>query len=167
MQSTHDELAGVVDLFGALTRPELAEALFELAYRRGEDVDDDAVAGAVEDAVDAYALVEFDPEDAAGDGEVADGEVDGPLLLPGPVAFPSPPDDAEDLPHILDVEYRRVDRADAAESVARRLRAETARAVDEGDDDRARLLLDVSYDVESWGAVDLGDMRDRLDDVLA
>ena len=39
-----DELAGVVDLFGALTPSELESALEELAFKRGESVDSDAVA---------------------------------------------------------------------------------------------------------------------------
>jgi hypothetical protein len=63
-----DELAGVVDLFGALTPAELVAALVELAYRRGDGDDESvrAAAGpAVAWAVDRYYLVAYAP---AGDG---------------------------------------------------------------------------------------------------
>jgi len=36
MSTTHDELAGVVDLFGALTHAELTAALGELAFKRAK-----------------------------------------------------------------------------------------------------------------------------------
>ncbi|ERH07816.1 MAG: hypothetical protein J07HN4v3_00179 [Halonotius sp. J07HN4] len=62
MSATGDELAGVVDLFGALTRAELSAALTELAFKQSQTVDDDAVADAIADAIAAYVLVEYDPE---------------------------------------------------------------------------------------------------------
>jgi len=150
--ATGDELAGVVDLFGALTRDELEDALGELAFKRGAGVDDDAVDAAVDAAIDDYYLV------AVGDTE--------PLLSAGPAAFPVLPDGAEDLPHILDVPDRDVDRSAMVEAVERRLRADAARAVDEDDDDRIERLLDVSYDLETWGSVDVSDVRSRLDAAL-
>ena len=142
---TTDELAGVVDLFGALRRPELEEALSELAYRRGEDPPD----GLVDAATERFVLVAFE----------ADGER---LLAPGPAAFPTPPDGAEDLPHILDVEGRSVDRETLGRAAEERLRAEAARAVADGDEARVAELLDVSYDLESWTPVDLEGVRERL-----
>jgi hypothetical protein len=149
MDVSHDELAGVVDLFGALARAELAEALAELAFKRGADPPDDVV----EAALTAYALVEYEPD---GDG----GE---PLLVAGPAAFPALPDGAEDLPHIMDVPERAVDRERVASAVEERFRAEAARAAASEDADRIDHLLDVSYDLETWGPVDLGEARDRLD----
>jgi hypothetical protein len=146
---TPDELAGIVDLFGALTREELGSACSELAYRRGEDPPEDAV----EAALSEFALVRFD----------ADGE-DDELLAPGPAAFPTLPEGAEDLPHILDVETRSVDRATVARAAEERLRTEAAQAVTAGDTERADELLDISYDIEAWGGVDLSGVRDRLDD---
>ena len=142
---TTDELAGVVDLFGALRRPELEEALSELAYRRGEDPPDGLVAAAIEE----FVLVAFE----------ADGER---LLAPGPTAFPTLPDGAEDLPHILDVEARSVDRETLGRAAEQRLRGEAARAVAAGDEARVAELLDVSYDLESWTPVELAGVRERL-----
>jgi hypothetical protein len=150
---TGDELAGVVDLFGALTREELGDALGELAFKRGEEVDEAAAEAAVDDAIAGYYLVAVD----------RDGTT---LLAPGPVAFPTLPDGAEDLPHILDVPTRTVDRDALAEAAERQLRADAARAVDADDDERIERLLDVSYDLETWGSTDVSGVRSRLDDAL-
>lgn len=150
---TGDELAGVADLFGALTRGELEQALDELAFKRGEAADDAAVGDAVDAAVEAYYLVEVE----------RDGTT---LLAPGPVAFPSLPEGAEDLPHILDVPDREVDPTALAETVERRLRADAARAVETADADLIERLLDVSYDLETWGGADASGVRKRLDDAL-
>lgn len=162
-----DELAGVVDLFGALAREELLRALVELAYRQRGDVDESAVATAAEPAVawavERYYLIEYAPDEAT-DGDAADEE---PLLTVGPVAFPALPAEAEDLPHILDYSTRSVSRASLARSVETRLRGDTARAVAAADDDRVRHLFDVTYDLEAWAPVDVTDVRERLDDVLA
>ncbi len=150
-----DELAGVVDLFGALTPSELESALEELAFKQGESVDPDAVTAAVDDAVASYAVVRY-----------RDG--DRTLLVPGPAAFPTLPPNAEDLPHILDVPDREVDHEAAGTAVADRLRADAAAAVDAGETATIRRLLDVTYDVEVWSdTVAVDDIRDRLDDTLA
>jgi hypothetical protein len=168
-----DELAGVVDLFGALTRDELTDALVELAYRQRGDVDDDAVTTAAADAVDwaveRYHLVAYDTADAAdadADAVVTAAEIDGTLFTVGPVSFPTLPAEADDLPHILDFPTRSVSRGALAEAVERRLRGDAARAVAAGDDDRARELLDVTYDLEAWAPVDVSDVRARLDSAL-
>jgi len=150
-----DDLAGVVDLFGALTPSELESALEELAFKQGESVDPDAVTAAVDDAVASYAVVRY-----------RDG--DRTLLVPGPAAFPTLPPNAEDLPHILDVPDREVDHEAAGTAVADRLRADAAAAVDAGETATIRRLLDVTYDVEVWSdTVAVDDIRDRLDDTLA
>ena len=164
-----DELAGVVDLFGALAREELTRALVELAYRqRGDAADESAVASAVDDAVasavDRYFLVEYAPADAADGDGAPDPE---PLVIVGPVAFPALPAAADDLPHILDYPTRSVPRASLARSVEGRLRGDAARAVAAGDDARIEHLLDVTYDLEAWAPVDVAEIRERLDDARA
>lgn len=140
-----DELAGVVDLFGALTRADLDDALAELAFKRGDDVDSDAADEDVAAAIRDYYLVSVDAGDEA-------------VLVSGPVAFPELPENATDLPHILDVEEREVD-CEALASAARE-RLETDAADAEGE--RARHLVDVTYDAEAWAPVELGDVRDQL-----
>lgn len=150
---TYDELAGVVDLFGAMTREELETALDELAFKQGRDADADALTAAVDGAVAAYYLVRYEQDDRT-------------LLAVGPVAFPTLPPDAEDLPHIMDVETRAVDRSALARQVESRLRAEAAGAVDGGDEERMSHLLDVTYDIEAWAPVDVGGLRARIDSAL-
>jgi len=139
-----DDLAGVVDLFGGLTRAELERALAELAFKRGVESPGD---GVVDGAVASYHLVEHDD-----------------LLVVGPAAFPALPDGAEDLPHILDVDARTVDRDSVAATVEERFRADTARALTDGNRGAVDRLLDISYDLETWGPVDVADVRRRLDD---
>jgi hypothetical protein len=156
MDVTGDELAGVVDLFDALTAAELGQALVELAYRQSEDLDPAAFEDDIAAARETYHLVGFEPTAA-----------DEEWLVPGPVAFPELPEDATDLPHILDVPDRTADREQLGAAAEERFRADTAQAVDEGDDDRMRELLDVSYELEVWGPVDLASARERLDDALA
>ncbi|OVE84551.1 DUF7109 family protein [Natronolimnobius baerhuensis] len=153
MDATADELAGVVDLFGGLTRAELERALSEAAYRAdGQSVDGDALEVALEEARSSFALLEYDR---------ADGD---PLLVAGPTAFPTVPAHAEDVPHILDVERRRLDR----DALGEQARVEFQDAVDDAvaaSEDTTRLhdLLDISYDIEAWAPVDLADERDRLE----
>lgn len=156
MDVSEDELAGVVDLFGALTREELGRALVELAYKRGEDTEPAAFDADVEAAVESYHLVAVDPDDAA-----------ERLYVPGPVAFPTLPDAATDLPHILDVDDRSVDRDLLGEAARSRFEADADRAIDTGDTERIEQLLDVSYELELWASVDLTAARDRLDGALS
>jgi len=160
MTTTHDELAGVVDLFGALTRSELTAALDELAFKQGQDVDDAALQSTIETAIEAYALVEYEPADS-GDREGTD-----PLVAVGPTAFSSLPPNADDLPHILDFERRAVDRERLADQVRQRLTSEAEASVDVDDSARAAELLDVSYDLETWASVDAEGVRSRLEPVL-
>jgi hypothetical protein len=149
-----DDLAGILDLFGALTPAELESALEELAFKRGESVDPDAVETAVDDAIASFAVVRYQ-----GDGRT--------LLAPGPAAFPTLPPNAEDLPHILDVPDRDVDPEAAGAAVADRLRSAAAGALDADDEAEMRRLLDVTYDVEVWsGAVAVDEVRERLDAAL-
>jgi hypothetical protein len=158
MEPTADELAGVVDLFGALTRPELGQALAELAFKRGQEYEPGAFGDVIENAIRSYHLVAIPVGETKFD-------VEDPLVVVGPVAFPELPEGATDLPHILDVEPREVDRETAARAARDRFRSDAASAADAGDKDRVRNLLDVSYELEAWGSVDLAGVRDRLDDV--
>lgn len=151
-----DELAGVADLFGGLTRAELATALEELAFRKGVEPPG---GGPVDDAVREYALVEYPRSERDGIEEDA-----APLLVPGPAAFPTLPEGAADLPHILNVSERRIDRERLGRAVEERFRGDVARAVADDDEALVGRLLDVSYDLETWGPVELGDLRERLDD---
>ena len=174
MDATADELAGVVDLFGGLTRAELERALSEAAYRAdGQSVDGDALETALADALASFALVEVEYERATAGSRDGDGDGDGdPLLVAGPTAFPSVPDHAEDVPHILDVERRDLDRAALGETAREEFREALEDALATGaesegaDEDRLRRLLDVSYDIEAWAPIDLADERDRLEGAL-
>jgi len=154
MDLDHDDLAGVLDLFGGLTRAELDRALEELAFRAG---DAGAVPGddVVETAVEAFAVVRYEREDGP------------PLLVPGPTAFPTIPDHGEDLPHLLDVDRRRIDRASLGDAAVDRFRSVAATAVAEGDEERIAELLDLSYELEAWAPVDVAPIRDRLDAAIA
>lgn len=167
-----DELAGIVDLFGGLMRSELEDALDELAFKRGDER-----AAEQGEAANGREGREATRERAADNGDPNDVDtalrgyylvaVDGsendrsdPLLAPGPVAFPELPENAGDLPHIMDVERRSVDRETLADAVRQRLEADAAAA----DEERARSLVDVTYDAEAWAPVELGDVRERLAD---
>jgi hypothetical protein len=180
MAVSADELAGLVDLFGGLTRAELERALAELAARQGTPADAD-----IEAAVRSYHLIAVDPGavlDESADVDVkrnagaeadtdanvdGDDDTDGPdLLLVGPVAFPTLPPGAEDVPHVLDIPERTVDRAGAVDRVEERLRGDAARAVVAEDIHRIHHLLDVTYDLETWADADVADARTRLDAAL-
>ena len=153
MDLSSDELAGVVDLFGALTEAELCAACVELAHKAGEDRSPETFEDSVAAAVDSYHLVPV-PDD-------------GPdLLTVGPVAFPELPEGATDLPHILDVPERSVSTERAAEAAQERFRKAAATAVETGDEAAMDRLLDVSYELDVWGPVDLERTRERLDDAL-
>ena len=145
---TPDEVAGIVDLFGMLTREETETAIAELAYRRGREPPENAV----QDALFAFALVGFDRE----------GER---FFAPGPAAFPTFPDGAEDLPHILGVDDRAADKALVVDAAAARLRTEAVCAVTVAADERAAELIDISYDLETWSDQDFSGIRDVLDTV--
>ncbi|TKX71398.1 hypothetical protein [Halorubrum sp. SP9] len=159
--AARDDLAGVVDLFGWLTRTELSRALSELAFKQRAEVDEDAIDAAIDLAVAEYALVPA-PDEALSRAEsepISDG---GTALAVGPAAFPTLPEGAEDLPHILDVPDRGVDREALADAVLDRLREEAIEAIGEGDADRLETLADVTYDVEAWAPVDVDPVRTRI-----
>ena len=161
-----DDLAGVVDLFAWLTREELSRAFSELAFKRRTTLDEDAINEAIDVAVAEYALVPAPPGavSVVGDEGTAAGPADdgGEALAVGPAAFPSLPDGAADLPHILDVPDRAVDRAVLSEAVHERLSTDAVAAITEGDTARLEVLADVTYDIETWAPVDATPIRERI-----
>ena len=171
MADTKDELAGVVDLFGGLTHDELEQGLVELAFKQGKEVEREAFAAEIERAVESYYLVETEYDVGAGSesgdgsepGDAGEGDGTETVLVAGPAAFPTVPENGEDLPHILDVPDRDIDREGLGESVAERLREEARTVAAAGDPDRAQELLDVSYDLEAWAPVETDDVRETLD----
>ncbi|MEZ3165461.1 hypothetical protein ABNG03_15935 [Halorubrum sp. RMP-47] len=165
--AARDDLAGVVDLFEWLTRAELSRALSELAFKQRTEVDEAAIDAAIDLAVDEYTLVPAPDEALAGDRSPAGDDAEGAIedetpLAVGPAAFPTLPDGAADLPHILDVPDRSVDREALADAVLERLRREAVTAIDEGDAARLETLADVTYDVEAWAPVDVDPVRTRI-----
>jgi hypothetical protein len=157
MDVTADEIAGVVDLFGGLTQAELARALSELAFRHGDETEPEAFETAIDEAVQSYHLVRLDAT-----AMVDDETVDDPRFVPGPVAFPELPEDARDLPHILSISERSIDVEQASEAVAKRFRTDAQAALDAGDQSRIETLVDVSYELEAWGGLDLSTIRSEL-----
>jgi len=155
MELTPDELAGVVDIVGPLTRAELTRACEELAFKRGVDTDAATFEAAIDGALSTYHLVAVADHDA---------DPETPLLVVGPAAFPELPDGAEDLPHILDLPARPLSQTVTARAAEQRFREDAAEAVEAGDTERIETLLDVSYDLEAWRPVELGTTRARLDD---
>lgn len=153
MDPTPDELAGMVDLFGGLTREELLGAVEDLAARAGTPFEASAAADRIDEAVEGFYLIEVED----------DGEA---LLSPGPAALPALPDHGGDLPHLLDVDERDVDRAERARAAEERLRAAAARAVNDADRDRAAALLDVCYDLDAWAGADTGSIRAHLAELV-
>jgi hypothetical protein len=152
MDLTGDELAGVVDLFGTLSRAELRRAWSELAFKRGDDLSTEAADAAIDDAVASYVLLSLsESETSRGETEPTDDE----RLAVGPVAFPTLPDGAEDLPHIMDVPDREPDPERLARVVRRRFERDAEAAIEADDGARIAELLEVSYELDVWGPVDM------------
>jgi hypothetical protein len=153
MEFPPDELAGIVDLFGALDRPTLRRGCVELAFKQGDDREPEHFDTAIDDAVESYHLLALE-----------DSETE--LLVPGPVAFPTLPEGARDLPHILDAEEHSPDRQRLAEAAERRFRDDTADAIETDDREWIANLLDISYELEVWAPVELSGTRNRLGEAL-
>ncbi len=140
---TGDVLAGIVSVFGGLTPAELRRACQEVLFRaEGERVGDEAVDRVIGDAVDEYYLYDVDERG---------------LLIPGPVAFPELPEFAEDLPLLLDVEERDVDRTRAARELVASLCEELGA---DPEPERVAAIEQLSYDIEAWASVDASDLRE-------
>lgn len=153
MDPDPDELAGVADLFGGLSRAGLSTAFEHLAARAGTSFDEDTLMQLIDEAVSDYFLVELEH---SGDT----------VLAPGPRALPSLPERAEDLPHMMDVEERRIEPLTVAKATEQRLRTDAAQAIAANAAERAELLIDVCYEVEAWREVDTSDIRTELDALL-
>jgi hypothetical protein len=153
MDVSPDELAGIADLFGGLTRGEFHAAVENVAARRGAAFDPAALDDRITEARADYYLLAAEHEGTT-------------VLVPGPAALPTLPDHAEDLPHMMDVPGRTIAPARLAEAARDRLAEDADRALADGDRDRVRFLLDVCYDAEAWGPVAVGEVRERLLDRL-
>jgi hypothetical protein len=149
MDVAPDELAGITDLFDGLTRAELREAVENVAARKGAAFDPADLTERIEAARREYYLLAVETTGTT-------------LLVPGPAALPSLPNHAEDLPHMMDVPERTVDPERLALAARERLASDADRAIAEDDGDRAAFLLDVCYDAEAWGPVEVGPIRERL-----
>jgi hypothetical protein len=160
-----DELAYVLELFGALAESEFERAVRVAAFRVGRDVDADALAERVTAAADSFHVVRVAPDAVPLVVPALDG--DEAAYVPGPRAWPTEPDGAEDLPHILDLDERAVDRDALATQVRKQLRSTVERAAARGDADRLHDVVDVTYDVEAWADADLQDTRGLADGGLA
>ncbi|MFB6198794.1 MAG: hypothetical protein ABEI52_11090 [Halobacteriaceae archaeon] len=144
MHQDPDKLSGIVDAFGALEREELRNASRELAFKKGVDFNPDVHRECVERALDEYVLVELDG-----------------LLIAGPTAFPDLPDGGDDLPHILEVSYRDIDRESFYSTIEQRFRSDAANAIQTESIPKCRKLIDMSYDLSDWG-IKTDTIRDRL-----
>jgi hypothetical protein len=151
MELSGDELAGIVDQFDGLTEPALQSAIHEAAFRAGADLDVETIDSWIDEAHAEFTLLSV---------ELDDGE----YVVPGPRAFPTVPEMATDLPHVLDVEPVEIPE----DTIERGIRNELAAAASRVEDsDRAHELIDVTYDAEAWAGTDLSDVRDRLRAITA
>ena len=146
---TGDELAGIVEQFGALTVTELTRAISELSFREtGVAIDEERARQRIENAVEAYDLACVTNHEPS-------------LLIAGPAAFPSLPPGAADLHHLLDVPGRSVNREPVAQSILERIAAELD---DDPGERRTHELIGLTYDVESWGDIDAASLREPFED---
>lgn len=152
MEPSRDELAGVADLFSAVTRDELHTAFQHLAARTGDSLEEEYLTDQIDAALDSYYLVAIDQNGSD-------------LLVPGPTALPVLPPQGEDLPHLMDITDREISKSRLAATVEKQFRADAASAIDAADADRAATLLDVCYEIEAWAAIDLSDIRTALEDL--
>ncbi|MFB6300905.1 MAG: hypothetical protein ABEH65_11660 [Halobacteriales archaeon] len=161
MTPTHDELAGIVDLFGGLTRAQLRDAVEELAFKQGESVEQGDLDDRIDRACRGYYLLAVPAETISDRPDEA-----SPLLVPGPVALPSLPTYGEDLPHIMDPDQQLIPIEAKAAALREQLEADVQAAVEDEATTRAETLLDVCYAAESWGPVEIEDLQRSLQDLL-
>jgi len=151
MELSGDELAGIADQFDALPPDSMRRAIRETAFRAGEEVGEEQIESWIESALKKFTLLKI--------------ELDGdPYIVPGPRSFPTVPEAASDLVHVLDVEPRDVP-SEALETGVRKSLARAAEKIEEPE--KAQVLLDVTYDAEAWVGTDLSDVRTRLEALAA
>ena len=151
MDPTLDELVGAVDLFGGLSREELIGGFEDIGARMGGDVDINALNLRIDEAIEKYYLVEV---------------ADRGLLVAGPSALPELPEGGEDLPHLILVGEREINREELEKGVAERLGKEVEIAIFEKDRNQIESLLDVCYDLEMWAGVDVDGIRKKLERII-
>ena len=148
MYPTLDELVGAVDLFGGLSREVLVGGFQYIGARMGDDVDIKVLNLRIDEAIEKYYLVEV---------------ADRGLLVAGPSALPELPEGGEDLPHLILVGEREINREEVEKSVVKKIDKEIEIAISEKDRSRIESLLDVCYDFEIWAEVDAGGIRKKLE----
>ena len=151
MDPTLDELVGAVDLFGGLSREELIGGFEDIGARMGGDVDINALNLRIDEAIEKYYLIEV---------------ADQGLLVAGPSALPELPEGGEDLPHLILVGEREINREELEKGVAERLGKEVEIAIFEKDRNQIESLLDVCYDLEMWAGVDVDGIRKKLERII-
>jgi|TARA_Y100000817_G_scaffold1137_1_gene963 hypothetical protein len=151
MDPTLDELVGAVDLFGGLSREELVGGFQDIGARMGDDVDIKVLNLRIDEAIEKYYLVEV---------------ADRGLLVAGPSALPELPEGGEDLPHLILVGEREINREELEKGVAERLGKEVEIAIFEKDRNQIESLLDVCYDLEMWAGVDVDGIRKKLERII-
>jgi len=151
MDPTLDELVGAVDLFGGLSREELVGGFQDIGARMGDDVDIKVLNLRIDEAIEKYYLVEV---------------ADQGLLVAGPSALPELPEGGEDLPHLILVGEREINREELEKGVAERLGKEVEIAIFEKDRNQIESLLDVCYDLEMWAEVDVDGIRKKLERII-
>ncbi|MFL2521001.1 MAG: hypothetical protein ACJ0QU_01285 [Halobacteriales archaeon] len=151
MDPTLDELVGAVDLFGGLSREELIGGFEDIGARMGDYVDIRALNLRIDEAIEKYYLVEV---------------VDQGLLVAGPSALPELPEGGEDLPHLILVREREINRKEVEKGVVERISKEIEMAIFEKDRDRMESLLDVCYDLEIWAEIDADGIRKKLEGII-
>lgn len=179
-----DELAGIVDLFGTLTRDAVDTAIVEMAFRQGIEVESDTRQEMITTAINQYRLIIYPstedemrsiqhPSEQASDINSNIDETKLNRIAPGPTAFPTLPAHAEDLPRILETDGQAIDHEAATYAVINRLRDDTEQAITNNDIELMRYLRDVTYDIETWAGVAtanddlISDVRCRLNSALA
>ena len=151
MDPTLDELVGAVDLFGGLSREELVGGFQDIGARMGDDVDIKVLNLRIDEAIEKYYLVEV---------------ADRGLLVAGPSALPELPEGGEDLPHLILVGEREINREELEKGVAERLGKEVEIAIFEKDRNQIESLLDVCYDLEMWAGVGVDGIRKKLERII-
>lgn len=140
---SNDELAGIVGMFGALTRSELKRAVTELTFKQtGERPGDQQIATMIKDALETWHLVTYETGESR-------------FLLPGPAAFPTLPPLAEDLHMMLEIEARDIERTEIAEMLLDDLENAHAEGIS------MDTLTQLSYDIEAWADIDASSLRDE------
>jgi hypothetical protein len=148
MKLTLDELAGAVDLFGGLTRDELIQGCEDICARSGEVIDFELMDEKIENAIEKYYLIELKERG---------------LLVIGPVALPKLPEGGEDLPHLIQVENRSIDKKEIEKVVFERIEEEIKNNSLEEDLESLEILLDICYDIEIWSSGGMEETRKVLE----